>query len=119
MTFKERARELVSKMTLAEKISQMTDTALIIQPSNSHGGTLALEESLVSVEGEGVTVSAVIPEQNGFTVYLCHDDHTGRNGAQYNKEKDLMLKQHCQRVYEQTHTRAEWMELLGKNYLEE
>jgi hypothetical protein len=50
---------------------------------------------------------------------LCHDHHTGRNGAQYNKEKDLMLKQHCQRVYEQSHTRAEWMELLGKNYLEE
>lgn len=78
------------------------------------GKTVGLERHHVFAGGR-----RKISEQNGFTVYLCHDDHTGRNGAQYNKEKDLMLKRHCQRVYEQTHTRAEWMKLLGKNYLEE
>jgi len=57
-----------------ERISQITDTALIIQPSNSHGGTLPLEKSLISVGGEGITVSAVIPEKDGITVRFYETD---------------------------------------------
>ncbi len=52
----------------AERLSQMTDTALIIQPSNSHGGTLPLEHSLVTADGDGITVSAVIPDDSGFLI---------------------------------------------------
>lgn len=54
--------------TEAERLSQMTDIALIVQPSNVHGGTLPLESSLLSVEGDGVTVSAVIPCEGGVRV---------------------------------------------------
>ena len=54
--------------TEAERLSQMTDIALIASPSNVHGGTLPLESSLLSVEGDGVTVSAVIPLTGGVRV---------------------------------------------------
>lgn len=58
-----------------------------------------------------------ISEREGFWLYLCHEHHTGTEGAQYDKEKNLMLKCDAQFAYEQTHTRAEWMALIGKNYL--
>jgi hypothetical protein len=48
---------------------------------------------------------------------LCHECHTGKNGAQYDKEKNLMLKRDAQFAFERTHTRSEWMKLFGKNYL--
>ena len=58
-----------------------------------------------------------ISEREGLWVYLCHDCHTGNEGAQYDKEKNLQLKRDGQRAFERTHTRAEWMKLIGKNYL--
>lgn len=48
---------------------------------------------------------------------LCHDCHTGTDGAQYDSEKNLYLKQVAQMAYEQTHTREQWMLLMRKNYL--
>ena len=61
-----------------------------------------------------------ISEDNGFWVYLAGRLHNqsdegvhGKNG----RELDIMLKQHAQRKYEETHTRAEFMKLIGKNYL--
>lgn len=65
----------------------------------------------------GGTANRKISERLGLWVYLCHNCHTGKNGAQYNKEKNLRLKQDAQRAYEKTHTRDEWMKLIGKNYL--
>ena len=38
----------------------------------------------------------------------------GKNGH----ELDLMLKRHCQMKYEETHSREEFMALIGKNYLD-
>lgn len=58
-----------------------------------------------------------ISESLGLWVFLCHNCHTGKNGAQYNKEKNLRLKRYAQRAFEQTHTRDEWMKCIGKNYL--
>ena len=58
-----------------------------------------------------------ISERCGLWVWLCHDCHTGTDGAQYNKEINLKLKQEAQRAYEKEHTRAEWMQLIRKNYL--
>ena len=53
----------------------------------------------------------------GLTVMLCHECHTGKSGAQYDKEKNLMLKRDAQFAFERTRTRSEWMRLIGKNYL--
>ena len=58
-----------------------------------------------------------ISEKYGLTVYLCHDCHTGQDGAQYNKEKNLKLKQEAQRAFERNNSRVLWMKLIRKNYL--
>lgn len=55
-------------ISMAERVSQMTDTAIICQPSNSHGGSLPLECSLLTADGDNVTVSAVIVQKNGVLV---------------------------------------------------
>lgn len=65
------------------------------------------------------TANRRISEREGFWLYLCHDHHTGSHGAQYDIDLNLLLKQDAQRAYEKTHTRAEWMALIRKNYLEE
>ena len=61
-----------------------------------------------------------ISEREGFVVYLAPWLHNqsdegvhGKNGH----ELDLMLKQHCQMKYEETHSREEFMRLIGKSYL--
>ena len=58
-----------------------------------------------------------ISEKEGFWCWLCHEHHTGTEGAQYDKELNLRLKQDAQYAYEQTHSRNDWMKLIGKNYL--
>lgn len=62
-----------------------------------------------------------ISEDNGFWCYLAGRLHNqsqhgvhGRDGH----ELDLMLKRHCQMAYEKTHSREEFMQLIGRNYLD-
>lgn len=61
-----------------------------------------------------------ISEEQGFWVYLAGWLHNqsaegvhGKNGH----ELDLLLKRHAQAKYEETHTREEFIKLIGKNYL--
>ncbi len=61
-----------------------------------------------------------VSEVNGFWVYLVGRLHNlsdegvhGKNGH----ELDIKLKTECQAKFEETHTRAEFMALIGKNYL--
>jgi hypothetical protein len=57
-------------------------------------------------------------ELNGFTVYLCHYCHNEPpNGVHFNRELDLKLKRDCQKKYEETHTREEFRNLIGRSYL--
>ena len=65
----------------------------------------------------GGVANRPISEKYGLTVYLCHEHHTGTDGAQYDKEKNLLLKQDAQRAFEMLYSRYLWMELIGKNYL--
>lgn len=58
-----------------------------------------------------------LSEKYGLWVWLCHNCHTGTDGAQYDKEKGLMLKRDAQFEFERAHTHAEWMKVFGKNYL--
>jgi Zn-finger protein len=58
-----------------------------------------------------------ISEKYGLKVWLCHECHTGNEGAQYDKMKNLQLKQDAQYAFEREHTRSDWMKLIGKNYL--
>ena len=64
------------------------------------------------------TANRKVSEKHGFTVWLCNHHHTGsRNSVHQNRELDLMLKKAMQMVYEIDHSREEFMELIGRNYL--
>jgi hypothetical protein len=60
-----------------------------------------------------------VSEAHAFTVYLCAEHHNlGNVCVHNNREMDLMIKRQCQKEYEKTHSRAEFIKLIGKNYLE-
>ena len=68
----------------------------------------------------GGVANRKISEANGFKVYLVGYLHNqsdigvhGKDG----KDLDLWLKKRCQQKFEETHTRAEFMKLIGKNYI--
>lgn len=50
----------------------------------------------------------------GYYHNQSDDGVHGKNGHAL----DLKLKQECQRKYEETHSREEFMALIGKNYLD-
>jgi ribosomal protein L44E len=57
-------------------------------------------------------------DENGFTVFLCPDCHQyGSHAVHRCRETALKLKARCQRVYEKTHGRDEFIALVGRNYL--
>ena len=57
-------------------------------------------------------------EIHGFKVNLCVGHHRGSNKAVHNdRETDLLLKKMCQEEYEKTHTRQEFVQIIGKSYL--
>ena len=58
-------------------------------------------------------------ERNGFTVPLCNRHHNmSDNSVHFDREMDIRLKRLCQKKYEETHSRDEFMELIGRNYLD-
>ena len=58
-----------------------------------------------------------VSERYGLWVWLCGRCHRGTEGAQYDKGKNRLLKAEAQAAFEESHTRAEWMALIRKNYL--
>ena len=61
-----------------------------------------------------------ISEENGFYIYLIPELHNmSDEGIHFNKEFDLRIKRLCQAEFEKTHTRAEFMALIGRNYLDD
>ena len=59
-----------------------------------------------------------VSDKNGFTVWLAAEWHNmSDKGVHFNRDLDLMLKRECQRKYEETHSREEFMRLIGRNYL--
>lgn len=61
-----------------------------------------------------------ISEDNGFWVYLVSWLHNQSDEGVHCKnghELDNKLKTECQAKFEETHTRAAFLALIGKNYL--
>lgn len=60
-----------------------------------------------------------ISEKNGFKVRLCPSCHRLAPCSPHQcRETDLELKKACQRAYEeQGHSREEFINLVGRNYL--
>jgi hypothetical protein len=61
-----------------------------------------------------------ISKEYGFQVRLCINHHTGMNGVhgKWGHRLDGMLKEAAQRKFEETHTRDEFMNIIGRNYIE-
>lgn len=60
-----------------------------------------------------------ISEAEGLKVYLCLSHHLDGPEAVHNNSKNMrLLQQDGQEAYERTHSREEFMELVGRNYLE-
>lgn len=59
----------------------------------------------------------LVSEHQGFWIWLCAKHHNmSDEGVHFNRELDIKIKQECQREYEKTHSRAEFMALIGRNY---
>ncbi len=58
-----------------------------------------------------------ISEKYGLKVWLCHEHHTGNDGAQYDQEKNLQMKQEAKRNFAALYSHDMWMRLIRKNYL--
>ena len=61
-----------------------------------------------------------ISDREGFWVWLRHDRHIA--GSPYktphnDRQTDLWLKRLCQEAYEKTHSREEFIQLIGRSYL--
>lgn len=59
-------------------------------------------------------------DKNGFWVYLTAELHRGTNGVhgKNGHALDIQLKQACQLKFEERHTRAEFIQLIGRNYID-
>ena len=59
-----------------------------------------------------------ISEREGFIVPLTPQEHNMSDTAvHFNKDLDLWLKRKCQEEYEKTHTREQFIKLIGRSYL--
>ena len=59
-----------------------------------------------------------ISEKNGFFIWLVpHYHNMSEEGIHFNKKLDLEVKRLCQKKYEETHSREEFIKLIGRSYL--
>lgn len=65
----------------------------------------------------GGVANRPLSEKYGLWVWLCHNCHTGTNGAQYDRKKNRNLKELAQIAFEARHSHDEWMQIFRKNYL--
>ena len=64
------------------------------------------------------TANRKISEKYGFKAYLCAGHHNMSNtSVHHNRKLDLVLKSACQRKFEETHSREEFIKLIGRSYL--
>ena len=63
------------------------------------------------------TANRKLSEQYGVWCWLCHDCHTGTEGAQYDKQKNWDLKRDAQIAFEELYGRKKWMEVFRKSYV--
>lgn len=59
-------------------------------------------------------------EKYGFKVYLCGKHHNLSNeSVHFDKELDSFFKRLCQLKFEETQSRDEFMQIIGRNYLDD
>lgn len=63
------------------------------------------------------TANRPLSEEYGLWVWLCHDCHTGKCGAQYDKQKNWDLRETAQIAFEKIYGHDRWMRTFYKNYI--
>lgn len=63
------------------------------------------------------TANRKISDKHGFILPLCNEHHTGKDGIHFDRELDQRVRRTCQRRYEETHSREEFIKLIGRSYL--
>lgn len=64
------------------------------------------------------TANRRISIENGFCAGLCHREHNLSNKSVHkDREMDLKLKRAYQKEYMKTHTKEEFIKLIGKSYI--
>ena len=60
-----------------------------------------------------------LSEKYGFWVWLNVEYHTGQMGIHLSTRYEILseLQKKCQEKFEEKHTRDEFMDIIGKNYL--
>ena len=56
-------------------------------------------------------------EADGMKVWLCHEHHQGNESVHFDPVLSSWLKKRGQKKYEETHTREEFIDRYGRNYL--
>ena len=77
------------------------------------GRTIGLERHHIF----GGVANRPLSEKFGLWIYCCHEDHTGKDGVQYNRAKADSLKRLGQIAFESRHSHDEWMQIFKKNYI--
>lgn len=67
----------------------------------------------------GGTANRKLSERYGLTCRLCHNCHLGTDGAQYDPEKNRMLKIEAQIAFEEIYGHEKWMQVFRRNYIYE
>ena len=60
-----------------------------------------------------------LSERYGLKVHLCYQCHRGPDGVHANKKKRRMLQREAQEAFEKEYPGKNWMEIFGRNYIEE
>lgn len=63
------------------------------------------------------TANRTLADKYNLVVGLCYNHHRGNKGVHFNKELDLMLKQHAQRRFEEEYPQEHFLTIFGRNYL--
>ena len=65
----------------------------------------------------GGVANRKLSDKYGLTIWVCNEHHTGKDGVQYNKERNQSVKRLAQIAFEARHSHDEWMQVFKKNYL--
>lgn len=77
-------------------------------------GTTANLECHHVVFGSGLRK---VSDKLGLKVWLCAEHHRGSYSPHMRRDFDLRLRRFAQSCYEEKHSRQEWMQRVGRNYL--
>lgn len=83
-------------------------------------GNYAQHKSLHKHHAFGGNQNRDISEENGFWVKICWQHHTyGPESVHNNADNLRLIQKDVQREYEKTHSRQQFMDLIGRNYIME